>query len=184
MSEWQRAETWAQEQELSPEPDFLEDEAQLILGDERPTGCARGFWVFDGDERRFLFDQQGRAFLGLGEQQGWVKESKFLEHLTIHNIERYYRVMDTRDMGAIIFEDIELTRGPYAGCGFVINGSVLTRFPNGKVRYATGYLTQSDSSFSDFIVREISGDGFFSWDCVTQNLHLSKAFCPRPTPTC
>ena len=23
MSEWQRAETWAQEQELAPEPDFL-----------------------------------------------------------------------------------------------------------------------------------------------------------------
>lgn len=188
MTEWQRAEpgaqesAWApelaQEQELAQaqEKAFLEDEAQLILGDERPQGCARGFWIFNGDQRRFLFDLQGKAFLGLSEQQGWVTESEFLEYLTIHNIERYYRVMDTRDMGAIIFEDIELTRGPYAGNSFVINGSVLTRFPNGKVRYATGYITQSDSSFSDFIVREISGDGFFSWDCVTQCLHLSKAY--------
>ena len=53
--------------------------------------------------------------------------------------------MDTRDMGAIIFENIELTRGPYAGNSFVNNGSELTRLPNGNVSYTTGYFTQSDS---------------------------------------
>ena len=175
MSEWQRAETWAQEQELAPEPDFLEDEAQLILGDERPKGCARGFWVFDGDERRFLFDQQGRAFLGLGEQQGWVQESEFLEHLTIHNIERYYRVMDTRDMGAIIFEDIELTRGPYAGNGFVINGSVY-QGPHGSAGELSAFV-HDNTNFSDTCACEaqnVSATGLVLHAC--QALGLEHTF--------
>ncbi|HIV55413.1 MAG TPA: sensor domain-containing diguanylate cyclase [Candidatus Anaerobiospirillum stercoravium] len=157
-------------------PGYYEDEAQLILGDERPGSSARAFWIFDGETRQFLFDAQAAAYFGLSEPRQWIDEAQVLQYLTMRNIERYYRVMDTRDMGSIIFEDIEFTRGPHAGESFVINGSVLARFPDSKVRYATGFLTKSDSSYSDFIVREISGDGFFSWDCVSQTLHMSKAY--------
>ncbi len=175
MTEEVRQNEWARTA-MAQDKAHFEDEAQLILGDERPHSGVRGYWIFDGAKRQFLLDAQCAAFFGLGARREWIDEAELLEYLTMRNIERYYRVMDTRDMGLIIFEDIEFTRGPYAGQSFVINGSVLARFPNSKVRYATGYLTKSDSSYSDFIVCEISGDGFFSWDCVTQTLHLSKAY--------
>ena len=53
---------------------------------------------------------------------------------------------------------------------------MLSRFPDGKVCRATGYIACARSSFSDFIAREIAGDDFFSWDGKTGILRFSSSY--------
>lgn len=138
-----------------------------------------GYWIFRGDTREFLFDEVCTHFFGLNVRDHWIGEDEVLACLNMRNIERFYRVMDTRDLGGIIFEDIEITKGPHAGERFVINGSVLIRFPDGKVRSATGYITRTESSFSEVIAREIAGDGFFSWNSETNHMKFSSSYCEQ-----
>lgn len=136
-----------------------------------------GYWVFDGAKRAFLLDENCTGYFGLENHGEWIDERVILERLAIRSIERFYRVMDTRDWGSIIFEDIKVTLGPHAGKNFVINGSVLSRFADGKVKQATGYITSTSNTFSEFIAHEISGDGFFSWDAATNHLRFSESYC-------
>lgn len=136
-----------------------------------------GYWIFRGDTRQFMLDVNCAAIFGIEQINEWISEDVVLEHITMTNMERYFRVTDTRDLGSIIFEDIRITQGPNAGQSYVINGSVLTRFPDGKVRYATGYMVNAQSTFSEFIAREIAGDDFFSWDVESGRLRFSSSYC-------
>lgn len=136
-----------------------------------------GYWIFRGDTRQFMFDVNCSKSFGLETINEWIGEEEVLERLTMSNMERFFRVMDTCDLGNIIFEDIKITQGPHAGQSYVINGSVITRFPNGKVRYATGYMANAQSTFSEFIAREIAGDDFFSWDFESGCFRFSSNYC-------
>lgn len=148
------------------------NKANLLEGRQVP-----GYWSFRGDTRQFMFDANCQHSFGLNQPNEWIDESVVLEHITMSNMERFFRVMDTRDLGSIIFEDVKITQGPHAGESFVINGSVITRFSNGKVRYATGYMVNAHSTFSEFIAREIAGDDFFSWDFESGRFRFSSSYC-------
>lgn len=133
-----------------------------------------GYWIFNGATRSFLLDAVCATFFGLPEGT-WLTEAQVLERLTIDSIERYYRVMDSHDMGNIIFEDVRFIMGPHSGESFVINGSVLSRFPDGKVCHATGYLASTRSTYADFIAHELAGDVLYSWDSLTERLTFSES---------
>ncbi|MCI6862966.1 sensor domain-containing diguanylate cyclase [Anaerobiospirillum succiniciproducens] len=140
-------------------------------------GEAIGFWIYDGQERRFMLDRNCAEIFSITEVNQWVPENRVLSCLTVENIERYFRVMESTDTGGIVFEDVMITRGANAHNKYVINGSVLSRFHDGKVCRATGYIACARSSFSDFIAREIAGDDFFSWDGKTGILRFSSSYC-------
>lgn len=136
-----------------------------------------GYWIFRGDTREFMLDENCAASFGINKINVWITQEEILEHITLRNMERFFRVMDTHDLGSIIFEDVLITRGPNAGKAYVINGSVLARFSDGKVRHATGYMVNAQSTFSEFIAREIAGDDFFSWDFETNRFRFSANYC-------
>lgn len=136
-----------------------------------------GYWIFKGDTREFMLDENCAQIFGIETINCWISQDEILKHITLRNMERFFRVMDTHDLGSIIFEEIMITRGPNAGKAYVINGSVLARFSNGKVRNATGYIVNAQSIFSEFIVREIAGDDFFSWDFETGRFTFSSNYC-------
>lgn len=136
-----------------------------------------GYWIFRGDTREFMLDENCAASFGINKINVWISQEEILEHITLRNMERFFRVMDTHDLGSIIFEDVLITRGPNAGKAYVINGSVLARFSDGKVRHATGYMVNAQSTFSEFIAREIAGDDFFSWDFETNRFRFSANYC-------
>lgn len=136
-----------------------------------------GFWIYDGEERRFMLDRRSAEIFGITEVNQWVPENRLLSCLTVENMERYFRVMDSSDTGGIVFEDVMITRGANAHKTYVLNGSVLARFPDGKVSKATGYIANARSSFSEYIAREIAGDDFFSWDGQTGILRFSSSYC-------
>lgn len=136
-----------------------------------------GYWIFRGDTREFMLDENCAASFGINKINVWISQEEILEHFTLRNMERFFRVMDTQDLGSIIFEDVLITRGPNAGKAYVINGSVLARFSDGKARHATGYMVNAQSTFSEFIAREIAGDDFFSWDFETNRFRFSANYC-------
>ncbi len=150
----------------------MSDKSNLHTGSD-----SIGFWIYDGEERCFMLDSRSAEIFDIAEVNQWVPENKLLSRLTVENIERYFRVMDCSDTGGIVFEDVMITRGPNARKKYVLNGSVLSRFPDGKVSKATGYIANARSSFSEYIAREIAGDDFFSWDGQTGILRFSSSYC-------
>lgn len=171
--------------------DELRPQADLAASTKVPE-LAMGTWIYDGQERLFLLDAVSFEFFGFAAdaQQGldqdqyqehrsgseWLREDAVLSRLSWKNKERFYQVMHSRETGNIIFEDVEMVSGPYQGESFVIQGSVLSRFPDGRVRYATGSLSSIFSSYADFLSHEIAGDSFFSFDPCTNELRFSDSY--------
>lgn len=139
-----------------------------------PSEAEPGYWVFNGEKRAFMLDELCTKYFNIKRNGVWIPETVLLDHITIKNVERFYRVMDSKDTGSIIFEDVQITSGLYCNYRFVINGSVLSRFDDGRVKYAVGYITTIQSADAEFISREIAGDGFFSWDGLENILHFSS----------
>lgn len=180
--------------------DELRPQADLAASTKVPE-LAQGTWIYDGQEHLFLLDAVSFEFFGFAAeaqqgqqgQQGhdphdqgqstehssvseWLSEDAVLSRLSWNNKERFYRVMQSRDTGNIIFEDVEMVAGPYKGESFVVQGSVLSRFPDGRVRYATGSLSSIFSSYADFLSHEMAGDSFFSFDPCTNELRFSDSY--------
>lgn len=141
------------------------DASQLVLG----------YWYYRGKDQSFLLDKQCADYYGLPYSNEWIHEDVMLQCIESLDKERYYKVMHSLDMGSIIFENIMLKNPRWKNKHFVIDGSVLSRFPDSSVRYAVGYLTQVESSFSELIAHEIAGDGFFTWDQESGCLHFSSS---------
>ena len=74
-------------------------------------GEAVGFWIYDGKERRFMLDRNCAEIFSITEVNQWVPENRVLSCLTVENIERYFRIMQSTDTGGIVFEDVMITRG-------------------------------------------------------------------------
>lgn len=141
------------------------DASQLVLG----------YWYYRGKDQSFLLDKKCADYYGLPYSNEWIHEDVMLQCIESLDKERYYKVMHSLDMGSIIFENIMLKNPRWKNKHFVIDGSVLSRFSDSSVRYAVGYLTQVESSFSELIAHEIAGDGFFTWDQESGCLHFSSS---------
>ena len=131
------------------------------------------FFGFAADAQQGLDQDQYQEHRSCSE---WLRDDSVLSRLSWKNKELFYRVMHSRETGNIIFEDVEMVSGPYQGESFVIQGSVLSRFPDGRVRYATGSLSSIFSSYADFLSHEIAGDSFFSFDPCTNELRFSDSY--------
>lgn len=156
------------EQELSESAHEAEslkvEQAQLVLG----------YWFYLGEEHSFLLDKQCAAYYGIPYTNESVDENKILSLVCGYSYSRFSKIMHSLNMGSVIFENVYLNNPQWKDVPFVVHGSVLSRFPDGSVRYAAGYLTQLESSFSDLITFELAGDGFFTWDQESNSLHFSS----------
>lgn len=143
-----------------------------------PEGFNRiGYWIFDGSTRQLLLDKVCDEYLGLQTNNEWVSENLYLSRLPVRSMERYFRFMDSADFGDLIYDQIEVTQGPYARQHMVINGSVISRGNDGSVAWATGYLSLADSAFSEYLSHEIAGDDYFMWDLFTGQMRFATSFC-------
>lgn len=137
----------------------------------------QGSWIFDGQRQRFLLDPVCARLFGLEvEAQDYLSVEQVLSRLSWRNQERFYKVMRSRDLGNIIFEDVEMVSGPYQGESFVIHGSVITRYPDDSVRYATGSFSPIISTYADFLSHEMAGDSFFSFEPQSNRLRFSDSY--------
>lgn len=151
----------------------------VIAYDQLPESdeSTQGSWIYDGQEHTFLLDKFVASLFGLdADKQECFSEDLLLQCLSDANQERFYRAMYTRETGNIIFEDFNLIAGPHKGESFVVQGSVLTRFADGKVRYATGSMSSALYSYADFLSHEMAGDCFFSYAPQSNRLRFSDSY--------
>lgn len=143
---------------------------RLLQGVDMP-----GYWICCGESRTFLLDERACSIYGLPHRTPYP-EDVVIGCMALSNARRYMRVMLSRDMGDVIFEDVYVTSGPNKGKSYVVYGSVLSRFDDGRVKYCAGFISSVESAFAEIISAEMTGDGFYTWDAVSNRLHFSNSY--------
>lgn len=135
-----------------------------------------GHWVFNGEKGQFLFDRTCVEILDLPDHYHWYPVETVINVLSPSDAERFWLNMKQDTLGSVIFERAELYGGPYKGQTFVIQGSILKRDHTGAALYATGYISHESSPYSEYIPRELSGDGLYLWYPPTDEIICSASF--------
>ena len=135
-----------------------------------------GHWFFNAEREQFLFDRTCIELLDLPDHHQWYPVDTVVNVLSAEDAERFWLNLKHDTLGSVIFERIELQAGPFKGKTFVIQGSVLKRDDSGAAIYATGYISHESSPYSEFIPRELSGDGLYLWYPPTDEIICSASF--------
>lgn len=135
-----------------------------------------GHWVFDSEHNGLLFDRTAAEIFGLEDYHQWVSVTDFIQQLNEFDAARFWLNMRQNVLGDMVFERITMISGPYQGQRFIIQGSVLARNENKHALYVTGYVSHESSPYSEFIPREISGDGMYIWYPGSDELVCSASF--------
>lgn len=143
---------------------------RLLNGVDMP-----GYWICSGENRTFLLDERASSIYGLPHKNPFP-EDVVVGCMALSNARRYMRVMLSRDMGDVIFEDVYVTSGPNKGKSYVVYGSVLSRFDDGRVKYCAGFISSVESAFAEIISAEMTGDGFYTWDVFSNKLKFSNSY--------
>ena len=123
-----------------------------------------GHWVYDGTQESFLLDQISAATVEVDDYHKWQHASFVTRNCSAFDIARFNLNMQNASLGNVIFERVTFVSGPYQGETFIVQGAVLERDEQGKALWATGYVSHERSPHSEFIAREMSGDGIFIWN--------------------
>ncbi len=135
-----------------------------------------GHWYYDGTREQFLFDRTCAEILNCPDHHQWYPISTVVNALSEQDAARFWLNVKQRTFGDVVFERIELQVGPLQGRHFVIQGSILKRDDSGAALYATGYISHESSPYSEFIPRELSGDGLYLWYPPTDEIICSSSF--------
>lgn len=127
-------------------------------------------------EGAFLYDEVMAGILGLNDHHSWHDPISLTALISAFDTARIWLTVKHRVMGDVIFERITFIDGPFAGQNFLLQGSILARDENNHALYATGYISHESSPYSEFIPREISGDGMFIWNLPQDELICSASF--------
>lgn len=135
-----------------------------------------GHWLYDGTRKQFLFDNTCAELFALPDHHKWYAREDIVNALTAQAAERFWLNFQHSTLGNIIFERFEMQLGPLKGKYLVAQGSVLLRDKQGNALYATGYLSHESSPYSEFIPRELSGDGLYLWYPQTDEVVCCASF--------
>lgn len=134
-----------------------------------------GHWYFDAEHGFWLDEVMCRIF-ALHDHHEWHAPEAVMRCISPFDAARFWLNMKLEMMGEILFERISFQSGPYVGQNFIIQGSILARDSMGHALYATGYISHESSPYSEFIPREISGDGMFLLNVAKDELITSASF--------
>ncbi|MCK0534394.1 MULTISPECIES: diguanylate cyclase [unclassified Anaerobiospirillum] len=140
-----------------------------------PYARLQGHWVYDGNSDSFLMDEICAACMGKTEYHKWYPVPEVICHVSAFDTARFAMNMRQNVLGDVIFERITMISGPYEGETFIIQGSVLERDETGQAIWATGYMSHESSPHSEFIPREMSGDGMYMWEGLEGNIVCSAS---------
>ena len=135
-----------------------------------------GHWYVDAEEEGFLFDRNMAELFGHEDYHQWFPATKIVSMLSSFDAARFWLNIKQRIMGDMIYERVTFNNGPLSGQCFIIQGSIMSRAENGTALYATGYISHESSPYSEFIPREISGDGMYLWNAATDELITSASY--------
>lgn len=135
----------------------------------------QGHFLFDGSKGLFLLDEVSCTIVGLKDHHQWYSIDDVIMHCSSFDIARFAINTTSASLGDIVFERIYLVSGPYKGETFIIQGTVLERDDEGKALWLTGYISHIFSPYSEFLAREMSGDGIFMWEGVDANVVCSAS---------
>lgn len=134
-----------------------------------------GHWFFDV-QQGFLLDEVMCRIFDLKDHHIYHSPQEVVNQISTFDAARFWLNMKLRLMGDILFERITFSKGPYLGQSFIVQGSVLARDEQGHALLATGYISHESSPYSEFIPREISGDGMFVLNVKSDELICSSSF--------
>lgn len=134
-----------------------------------------GHWLYHRGEG-IMLDKSAATILGHDNYHEWFPTKDFHSNFLPHQSERLLFSFSSALMGDIIFERLTFIKGPCAGHTFVVQGSVLEREPDGTATFASGYLSHESSPYSEFLTRELSGDGLFFWNAATDEVISSASY--------
>lgn len=134
-----------------------------------------GHWYYDA-QQGFLLDEVMARIFAIENYHLWHDPQTVMSKISNFDAARFWLNMKLSMMGDIIFERITFTQGPYKGQNFIVQGSILARNEHGHALYATGYISHESSPYSEFIPREISGDGMFLLNVKSDELICSASF--------
>lgn len=154
--------------------DLLQEQACTTLF--APHFQMLGHWFLNAEKGQFLFDRTCVEILDLPDHHHWYPIDTVVNVLSPSDAERFWLNIKQDTLGSVIFERIELYAGPYKGQTFVIQGSILKRDSSGAAIYATGYISHESSPYSEYIPRELSGDGLYLWYPPTDEIICSASF--------
>ncbi len=135
----------------------------------------QGHFVFDGHNGLFLLDEVCCAIVGIEDHHQWHPVQDVIKYCSAFDITRFAINTTSNILGDTIFERISIVDGPYRGQNFIIQGSVLERSPSGQALWIVGTVSHEMSPFSEFLAREMSGDGIFMWEGVENNIVCSAS---------
>lgn len=134
-----------------------------------------GHWVYDGTTQCFLLDELSAHVVGIKDHHQWHHASIVTRYSNNFGLNRFVMNMQEGSLGDVIFERITFLDGPYRNETFIIQGSVLQRDNNNQAIWAMGYISHVRSPHSEFIARELSGDGIFIWDGTDDDVICSAS---------
>lgn len=135
----------------------------------------QGHFVFDGNNGLFLLDEVCCAIVCVEDHHQWHPVQDVIKYSSNFDIHRFAINTTSNTLGDTIFERINIIDGPYRGQTFIIQGSVLERSPSGQALWIVGTISHEMSPFSEFLAREMSGDGLFMWEGVDNNIVCSAS---------
>ncbi len=134
-----------------------------------------GHWYYDA-QQGFILDEVMARIFAIENYHLWHDPQTVMSKISNFDAARFWLNMKLSMMGDIIFERITFTQGPYKGQNFIVQGSILARNEHGHALYATGYISHESSPYSEFIPRELSGDGMFLLNVKSDELICSASF--------
>lgn len=134
-----------------------------------------GHWFYDQNQG-FLLDEVTAKIFAIDDYHAWHDPQEILGKISSFDAARFWLTMKLRIMGDVVFEKITFTQGPYNGQSFIVQGSILARDKKSQAICATGYISHESSPYSEFIPREISGDGMFLINIKTDEMIGSASF--------
>lgn len=135
-----------------------------------------GHWFYDGVNQRFLFDRTCAQIINVDTHHCWYPVETVVNAIDDDSAQRFWLNINSATLGQVIFERIELKDGPFAHLSFVIQGSVLKRDEQEHALYAVGYISHESSPYSEFIPRELSGDGLYLWYPESDEIICNASF--------